>query len=173
MPINIFIMKTLIKRIHLPLLILPLLLLDFATLSAQEAITASGGEASGSGGSVSYSTGQTFYHAYSDTALQMIEGVQQPYEISIVTNIGSRLSESIDLMIFPNPTSGQLVLKVDGHYLSGLNYLMVNNQGEVIGKGTLSEAETTFRLVSQPNGIYFLSVFKDDIKQKVFKIIKQ
>ena len=53
--------------------------------TAQESVSASGGEASGSGGSVSYSVGQLFYRIHTGTTGSVAEGVQQPYEISVIT----------------------------------------------------------------------------------------
>ncbi len=68
---------------------LPLVLLSFiASLSfslAQEVIPASGGNATGSGGSVSYSAGQVFYLTHEGTTGSVNEGAQQPYEISAIT----------------------------------------------------------------------------------------
>ncbi|MBK6984778.1 MAG: hypothetical protein IPH32_08475 [Bacteroidetes bacterium] len=57
------------------------------TVSAQETTDASGGNASGSGGSASYSIGQSAYNTYTGTNGSVAQGVQQPYEISIVTEV--------------------------------------------------------------------------------------
>ena len=58
------------------------------SLQAQEAIPATGGEASGSGGSASYTVGQVVYTTNVGTnGNSVAEGVQQPYEISVVTGI--------------------------------------------------------------------------------------
>jgi len=50
-------------------------------LQAQETIPASGGKASGSGGTASYSFGQVVYTTYTGTNGLVAQGVQQPFEI--------------------------------------------------------------------------------------------
>jgi hypothetical protein len=61
--------------------------LGLTGLQAQEVIPAVGGNASGSGGSVSYSVGQVAYQTHTGTNGSVVEGVQQPYEISVLTAI--------------------------------------------------------------------------------------
>lgn len=51
---------------------------------AQQGFVATGGDASSGNGSVSYSVGQLAYSAYSNTANIIIEGLQQPINISVV-----------------------------------------------------------------------------------------
>ncbi len=60
------------------------IMLLFIGLHAQESTTASGGEASGDGGTVSYSVGQVVYGTHSGTTGSVSEGIQQAYEISVI-----------------------------------------------------------------------------------------
>jgi len=55
----------------------------FAThfMYSQETIPASGGEATGSGGTVSYTVGQLVYNTYADATGSVAQGIQQPYEL--------------------------------------------------------------------------------------------
>ena len=71
------------KKVKLSVLFLGLGL----TAQAQQATTATGGNASGSGGTVAYSVGQIFYTTNTGTTGSEAQGVQQPYEISIVLGI--------------------------------------------------------------------------------------
>ena len=64
-----------------------LLGLGLTGLKAQEAIPATGGMASGSGGSVSYSLGQLVYTTNTGTNGSVALGIQQPFEIFVVTSI--------------------------------------------------------------------------------------
>ena len=54
---------------------------------AQEAISVSAGEASGSGGSSSYNVSQVFYTTNTGTAGSLSQGVQQPFEFQILSNL--------------------------------------------------------------------------------------
>ena len=59
--------------------ILFLLLLGFGlTAQAQQATTATGGDATGSGGSAAYSVGQIVYTTHTGTTGSVAQGVQQP-----------------------------------------------------------------------------------------------
>ncbi|MDD3280816.1 MAG: T9SS type A sorting domain-containing protein [Bacteroidales bacterium] len=82
------------------------------TVTAQENINAGGGNASGSGGTVSYSVGQVMYNTHTGTNGSVAEGVQQPYEISVVTGIEEAKDINLLLTAFPNPTEDYLTLEI-------------------------------------------------------------
>ncbi len=63
---------------------------------SQESVNISGGNAIGTGGSVSYSVGQVFFNTSESTTGSVTEGIQQPYEISVVTSI----KEAIGINLF-------------------------------------------------------------------------
>lgn len=77
--------------------------LGLTGLQAQGSISSSDGEASGSGGSVSYSVGQVGYHTHTDTKGSVAEGVQQPYEISIVSAVEKAKGINLLVTAYPNP----------------------------------------------------------------------
>lgn len=56
--------------------------ISLLSMQAQETTLTAGGEATGSGGSVSYSIGQLFYMTKTGTTGSVSEGVQQPIEIA-------------------------------------------------------------------------------------------
>ena len=58
------------------------LLLGLGGLQAQESPTATVGEATGTGGTASYSVGQVVYTTTTGTNGSVAQGVQQPFEIS-------------------------------------------------------------------------------------------
>ncbi len=92
-------MKTHLKTF---LCLLVVITLGISSLLAQQTIPASGGDATGSGGSVSYSVGQVFYHTHSAAAGSVAEGVQQPFEIFIITSADDLITNKIHLRAFPN-----------------------------------------------------------------------
>jgi hypothetical protein len=69
----------------------------------QSTVPATGGNAEGNGGSVSYSAGQTFYSWISGTSGSVIEGVQLPYEISTIDGAEGDIDINLNCSIFPNP----------------------------------------------------------------------
>lgn len=142
------------------------------SLSAQENISSAGGDASGSGGSVSYSVGQIICSTNSGSNGSVSEGVQQPYEISVVS-INSDFPE-VDLIctVFPNPASDYLTLKTENTEINSLNYSLYNSLSQIIESNFLSTGETHIDMKSLVKGVYFLKVMKDSEEIKSFKIIK-
>ena len=95
--------------------LIALLLFGFslAGLNAQEAFPVAGGDAVGSGGSVSYTIGQVFYNTQIGTNGSIVQGVQQPYEISVVSGVKEAEGINLEITAYPNPTSDFLRLKVE------------------------------------------------------------
>ncbi len=98
------------------LLIILTITLLFVGLHAQESTTASGGEASGDEGTVSYSVGQVVYGTHSGTTGSVSEGIQQPYAISVIIGL-EETGINLNISAFPNPTTDYLILKIadDAH----------------------------------------------------------
>lgn len=155
------------------------LLLIFAGLTgatAQQTVSASGGEASGNGGSVSYSVGQLFLMTHEGTSGSVSEGVQQPYEISVITTIEE--AESIDLvaLVYPNPVSGYLILSVENDDFENLEFRLFDVNGKLLSNGKITDRETTISMTGLISGNYFLKVIQTmpvPLDVKTFKIIKQ
>ena len=103
-------------------------LLGTAGLYAQETTTTTGGDASGTGGTASYSVGQVFYTTNTGTNGSVAQGVQQSYEISTITGINIT-GINLELSVYPNPTTGYLTLKVEDVELSTLNFQLYDIQG--------------------------------------------
>jgi hypothetical protein len=68
-------------------------------LKAQSVILATGMDASGGNGSVSYSIGQTAYF-YKGAGNQVLEGVQQPYEITTLSTREKVTSDLKDILLY-------------------------------------------------------------------------
>ena len=139
---------------------------------AQNAVTASGGNANGGSGSVSYTVGQTFYSANEGTSGQVSEGVQQAYEIYDVTEVQSAISSMISLSVFPNPASDFLTLRIDGEYISGLDCAMYDISGKEIMQMRIASSETSIDMQSLQSATYFVRVTKGKNEVKTFKVVK-
>lgn len=100
-----------------------LLLMLGMTVQAQQATTAAGGDASGSGGTVAFSVGQVVYTANTGTSGTISQGVQQAYTMSIVAI--HETDVNISLSVFPNPTDGNLTLHVSGLNDEAMSYQLL------------------------------------------------
>lgn len=157
------------KKQTLSLLLLGLLA-PFA--NAQNASLSSGGNASGVGGSASYSIGQALYSTHTDGNNSEIQGVQQPYEISTVTKIKDVEGISLFLSVYPNPTSNELNLKIEKYPTKGLTYQLTDINGRVLTIQKIESELTQLSLSDYTSTIYFLSVLKNNQLIKSFKIFK-
>ena len=80
-------------------------------ISAQEAAVVTGGNGSGTGGSFSYSVGQIDYKYTIGVNGSEVQGVQQPYEISVVIGIHEESIE-LEMNVYPNPTIDFITLNI-------------------------------------------------------------
>jgi len=155
------------KKVKLSVLLLSLGL----TAQAQQAATATGGDASGSGGTVAYSVGQIVYTTNTGTTGSVAQGVQQPYEISTVVGIEDN-SINLALTAFPNPTTNNLTLSVGQADLSKLNFQLYDMVGKLIESRKIASSTETIGMETLPNATYFLKVMNNSAEVKTFKIIK-
>lgn len=152
--------------------ILSVLLLGLGLISqAQQATTATGGNASGSGGTVTYAVGQIVYATNTGTTGSVAQGVQQPYEISIVLGIDNH-SINLELTAYPNPTNNYLTLNVGNTALSTLNFQLHDISGKLIESRKIISSSETIGMENLPTATYFLKVTNNNKEVKTFKIIK-
>ncbi len=139
----------------------------------QNAITASGGNATGDGGSASYSVGQIVYTTNtSETYGSVAQGVQQPYEISVVTALEKSENISLEMKIYPNPSSDFLRLKIEGSEVEDLRYQLYNINGNMLLDNKLMGTESDISMQNFPPSTYILKVIRGNKEMKTFKIIK-
>jgi len=149
-----------------------LLVLGLTGVQAQEAISASGGDASGSGGSVSYSIGQLFYTTNTGTNGSVAQGVQQPYEISVI-GIEEGKDITLQCSAYPNPTKDYVKLEVKNYKTENLTYQIYDNNGRYLESKKIDGEETFINMKTFMPAIYFLKVINNNNKEiKTFKIIK-
>jgi len=146
--------------------------LGLAGLHAQEAIPAAGGNALGNGGSVSYSVGQVVYTTSTGINGSVAQGVQQPYEISIVTGLEEAKGITLQCSAYPNPTSDMLTLKVVNFQLSTLNFQLYDINGKILENRRIEGDETRIDMTNLVIATYFLRVVQGSKEVKIFKIIK-
>jgi len=152
-----------------------LLIILFPTLNtnAQEAITTAGGNASGTGGSVSYSVGQVVYTTITGTGGSVAAGVQQPYEISVTTAIENTKDILLEFSAYPNPTTEVLKLRTGKRDFESISYRLFDMNGKLIKAGRITDPETSVDMQNLAPSVYFIKVIQNDKEIKTFKIIKK
>ena len=150
-----------------------LLGLGLTGLQAQESVNVTGGNASGSGGSASYSVGQVAYQTHTGTNGSVAQGVQQPYEISMVTGIEEAKGINLSVSAYPNPTADYLTLEVKDFELSNLSYQLYDMQGKLLQNKRITGNQTSITMSNLVQATYFVKVIQGNREVKTFKIIKQ
>jgi len=141
-------------------------------IQAQDAILTSGGDASGSGGSFSYSVGQIVYTTIIDSNGSMAQGVQQPFEISAVLGVDDLLGINLSLVAYPNPTTDFLNLTIANLNYKNLSYQLFDINGRLLAQKKLENNNNEITMKQFPSAMYFLKIFNNQKLVKLFKIIK-
>ncbi len=138
-------------------------------LYSQSNTVSAGGDAEGDNGSISYSIGQVVYTSAQGSNGNINQGVQQPYDIGVVTGIDE---VGINLSVFPNPTSGLLTLTVADDDASLLSYQLFDAAGRMIDTRNKLNSTNTISLDAYATGVYTLSVSRENKQVKSFRVVR-
>jgi hypothetical protein len=108
--------------------------LGLTRLYAQESIPATGDNGTGSGGSVSYTVGQTVYTTNTGTNGSVAKGVQQTFEISVENRIEEAIGIPLQCSVYPNPTINYITLKIENYQVDNLSFKLYDLSGKTIIK---------------------------------------
>ena len=159
-----------LKRLKLSAVLL--LGLGLTGLQAQESVNATGGDASGSGGTVSYSVGQVVYTNNTGTNGSVAQGVQQAFEISVVTGIEEAKGINLSVSAYPNPTTDYLTLSISEFEISNLTYQLYDISGKLLQSEKITGNQTNIVMSNLVPANYFVKVIAGNQLIKEFKIIK-
>jgi hypothetical protein len=158
-------------KIKIILLILNVLFsFNLESQTVHGVLSVSGGDASGTGGSIGYSVGQIVYTTNTGTSGSIAQGIEQAYEIYSVGINDSKLT--ISLSIFPNPTSDFLTLKIQDYLNENLRFQLVDENGKLISNDQITALETQIEMRALARASYFLNILKNNEIMQSFKIIK-
>jgi hypothetical protein len=142
------------------------------TLQAQNTVPSTGGNATGSGGSATFTIGQITYKMFEGTNGTIAQGVQQPYEILVVTALEEAKDINLNCSVYPNPTSDYLRLRVGDYENKNLSYWLYRVNGNLIEVQKIISIETQIDMGNRVAGTYFLKVISGNMELITFKIIK-
>ena len=138
--------------------------------TSHQVLSATGGDATGSGGTVAFSVGQIVYTTNTGTTGYVAQGVEQAYEIYSVGIKETALN--ISLSVFPNPTSDFLTLKVEDYNNEALSYNLLDEQGKLVLNEQIITQDTQVAMSTLARGSYFINIVQANKKIQTFKIIK-
>jgi len=155
-----------------PILLFILAVMCSSSLIAQETVSSAGGNATGSG-TVSYTVGQIVYTTITDGSNGSVaQGVQQPYEISVVTALEDANGISLEIMVYPNPATDFIKLRIENYEVENLSYQLYDINGNLLQNSKIFSDETTISMQSLLPATYFLKITDNNRVVKTFKIIK-
>lgn len=143
-----------------------------STVSAQESVNVSGGNVTSSGGSLSYSVGQVVYTTNKGTNGSVAQGVQQPFEISVVTAIEEAKGITLSVMAYPNPTTDYLTLELREFELSNLIFQLFDIHGKLLQNEKITSNKKIIVMSNLLPATYFVKIIQGNREVKTFKIIK-
>lgn len=152
-------------------LLLFFIFLGVFCVQAQETSLTAGGEASGSGGTLSYSIGQNVYETSTGSNGEVITGVQQSYEITDILGLEEAIGINLSVAAYPNPTANYLTLKVDE--ISNLTFQLYDTNGRFLQNEKITSIKTRIDMTRLAPAIYFLRVVKNNKEIKIIKIVKK
>ncbi len=166
------------------LLVIMMLLFSFKGMSqtiqtstndTMETFNASGDDATGGSGSVTYSIGQVFYTYIGESVYDVAQGIQQGELSQTLDTTENSVEPKVEIFIFPNPTTDYVTINMEGfEFESGLrSYQLYDIQGRFLKQNTINQNETQIDLNDLSSSIYILQVYVDNKILKTFKIIKK
>lgn len=144
-------------------------------LMAQQGTVAGEGNATGFSGSVSYTIGQVVYTAQSSSEGNINQGIQQPFDVLMVST--SEIGDAFTTTIYPNPASTAIHVQIDadayGNYdLHDLSYTLTDMNGRHLKHDAILSSSTMVPVDGLSEAIYFLNIQYRHENIKTFKIIK-
>ena len=156
------------KKSQLTLIFLISLQLSYG----QEIVPSTGGNATGTGGTSSFTVGQVFYTSNASSTGSVSQGVQQAFEIQTLSNPGL-LTVQLTAVTYPNPTTDYVVLKITDTALENLQYSLFDLNGKTIVSKKITTSSTEINMRNFSIGMYLLKLTKKNQPIKTFKIIKK
>lgn len=139
-----------------------------------QVIDASGGNATGTSGSASYSVGQIFYVYIANQSNNVTPGIQQGVKDGSLSTPDVEKPKS-DVVAYPNPAKDfvYLNMNVSEYGNSRISYKLFDFAGRLLMQDVIKENETQVNLRGLRKSIYVLTVYVDNKVLKTFKIIKK
>ncbi|MFZ4463993.1 MAG: T9SS type A sorting domain-containing protein [Bacteroidales bacterium] len=157
---------------YLKLFTLLLLTFGLSRLHAQNAKLSGGGSATGTGGSVTFSIGQIVTSTISETNGSLAQGVQQPFEISIIEGIEEAEGIQLEVSAYPNPVNNDLTLKIESVKLANPIYQLFDINGNLLTQLKIEGDESSINMSQLLHATYILRINEANKEIKTFRIIK-
>lgn len=138
--------------------------------SAQQGVTSTGSDATGAGGTLSYSVGQVSFTTVQAQGGTSSQGVQQSYEYLILA-MDAEANEASGISVSPNPTSDGVQLAFTTVPSASQRYVLLNAAGQVLHTANITSTLLHVPMADLPPATYLLRIAGGS--DHTFQIIKQ
>ncbi len=151
------------------LYIIIILLLPLAGISQPDVIAAGGDYYETSNVRMSYTLGQTVTATVSGNGVAATQGFQQTSYVIVDLK---EPDADMNVSLYPNPTSGELVLDFSTIPASNTTVKVIDFTGKVVLITTVANQKQSLDLSQLPTGNYIVNI-KNDTQERNFKVIKK
>jgi hypothetical protein len=141
-----------------------------ANVIAQSSVNTSGGDASSADGSMSFTIGQVDFSNYANSSGEINLGVQQPFEILLVSVHENALNWHVD--VYPNPTVDKVFVRMEDHSFGNIKYELYDATGRLLLSGTVEETIQAIEMERFSPATYLLKLSSNHATLKTFRLIK-
>jgi len=153
----------------LRIIIISVFMCAILIIYGQQSFVSLGGVGQSNVGTLDYSVGQLFF-VNTD---EIQHGVQQSYEISLLTGTEQYSLKCISFSIYPNPTSSFINIIIERNSDEIFCFQLVDLRGSIMFTNKIVNKTTKLDINSLHNGIYFLKIINTKSSTiKTYKIIK-
>ncbi len=141
---------------------------------SQQAVSSSGGNATASSGSMSFTIGQIDFESASGSNGKISQGVQQPFEVFVVLS-NNTFGYTFAGSLAPNPAQEATILSIGNDFsgFNNMNFDLTDITGKILRRGIINTKETTIDVATLAEACYFLNIYDNGTPVKTFKLLKQ
>jgi hypothetical protein len=149
--------------------------ISLSSTYAQHVITTDGGQFTSINktGNINYTVGQLVNKITTSSTGSLSEGVQQPFEISVVLGLEEAIEVDLNFLVYPNPSSGYLILSTGKATIENMHYQLYSLNGQLLETKKIETNETQINITNLENSIYFLKINQNNKEIKIFKLLKK
>ena len=136
----------------------------------QEVISSGGDYSIKSGGSISYTFGETIIETFKGSNIMLTQGFQQTN--LMINSLDESHELNFEISAFPNPFAEYVNLRIVLDNLSGLQYLLYDLNGKLLLQKQIENTETEIPFYDLSPAGYILKVTYNNKELKSFKIVK-
>jgi hypothetical protein len=130
---------------------------------SQQTISPSGGNITGIKENLSFTIGEVFY----DNKGNSKDGIQQGFKL-----IYKPLYSSLQLSLYPNPTTELLYFNVGDNDYENLHYQIFDFVGQILESGMLSQKQNWISLKKFPSQDLLIQFYRNAYEHISYKVLK-